>query len=314
MELNVNKLDRSENLEAIFLIPGFTTKERNLILHRIGKEFQKAGAKEVRKLDKNSCSVKRFQISNRLIDVYEAYWGDLIEDLTKMELTQRVPRGFYLLLYWLHSGIFKAFQKSMLLVLGSTALLFIVVCWYFITILLIFAEVVKEVELDFLKRFKSTTGLIWLVNTFLVGLLPVSETANLVNFAERYFEDEFTKDKINERVLETLSLVQEKNYINVTVVAHSFGAIIGTNLIASLNENKNIRYIPLGSPLKFFPFKSTRIKNNLFKAVDSCKYNVYKWIEYYSEQDALCIRMYPEGNYGNLEIKMIQLTNSKVNL
>lgn len=312
MELNnADKLKSLENLDAIFLIPGFTTKEKNLILHLVGKEFKKAGAKEVKKIDRNNCTIKQFQIDNRLIDVYEAYWADLIEDLTKMELTQRVPRGAYLLVYWLHSGIFNAFHESILLVLGSTTLLFTIVFWYFITILLIFVQVVKELDINFLSKFKSLTGWIWLVNTFLIGLLPVSTTANLVNFAERYFEDEFTKDKINERVLENLSLILERNYSTVTVVSHSFGAIIGTNLIAGINDDKNIRYITLGSPLKFFSLKSKRIKNDLFKTVKSCKNKVYKWIEYYSEQDPLCIKMYPEGKYENLEIKMIQLKNSQ---
>lgn len=300
-----------EKLEAILLIPGFTSKQKNFILYQLGQEFEKLGAESVKNLEQNNFSGKQFKINNRLIDVYEAYWGDLIEDLTKMELTDRIPRGAYLLYYWLVSGIYQAVQESILLVLSSTVLLLILVCWYFITILLVFSQIVEKLDIEALKSFKSLVGWIWLINTFLVGLLPVGTAANLINFSERYFEDDFTKYKINERVSELLNLILEKNYSNVTVLAHSFGAIIGTNLLAKIPEKQHICYITLGSPLKFFSFKSSRIKHNLFELVDDCKGKIDKWIEYYSEQDPLCIKMLPVGKYNNLEIKTIQINNSQ---
>lgn len=232
-----------EKLEAILLLPGFTSKPKKFILYQLGKEFEKLGAEPVKNFEENNFSGKRFKINNRLIDVYEAYWADIIEELTKMELTDRVPRGAYLLYYWLVSGIYQAVQESILLVLSSTVFLVIVVCWYFITILLIFLQVVKELDIESLKSFKSLVGWSWLINTFLVGLLPVNTAANLTNFSERYFEDNFTKYKIKERVAGVLNLIFEKNYGDITVLAHSFGTIIGTNLLAKLPVKQHIFYI-----------------------------------------------------------------------
>ncbi len=254
---------KTEIKTAILFIPGLTSREKKESLYKLSLELEKLGAKQVKHFDKDNCSIKQFEINNRLIDVYEAYWADLIEDLTKMELTDKVPRGAYLLYYWLFSSIYQAFRESKLLVLTCTVFLLVFVGWYFFTVLLVFSQLIEK--LDFLSQFKSLVGWVWLVNTFLVGLLPVSTSANLTNFFERYFEDGFTKYKIHERMSENLNLILSENYSNITVLGYSFGAIIGTKLLAELQEKQDISYITLGSPLKFFSFKSHRIKSELSK-------------------------------------------------
>ncbi|WP_375501562.1 hypothetical protein [uncultured Nostoc sp.] len=135
--------------------------------------------------------------------------------------------------------------------------------------------------------------------------MPVSIAANLTHFCEKYLEDGFTKYIINERVAETFNLVSEEKYSSVTVLGHSFGAIIGTKLLAELPEKQNVNFITLGSTLKFFSFKSHPINSELSKLVEGCKGKVEKWIEYYAEEDPVCIKWLPVGKYDNLEIKTI---------
>ncbi|WP_375501560.1 hypothetical protein [uncultured Nostoc sp.] len=134
---------QSKNRQAILLIPGFGSRDKKEFLYNFSKGIEGLGAKPLKHFDKGNCSIKEFEISDKLIDIYEAYWGDIIEDLTKMELTDKVPRGAYLIYYWLFSGIYKTLQESRILFLFCTVFLLVFICWYFFSILIIFSQLVK---------------------------------------------------------------------------------------------------------------------------------------------------------------------------
>ena len=301
----------SEKREAILFIPAFSLRKEKSSLYYLGKEFKKYGAKEMKSFEKDGFKAKEFRINDRLIDVYEVYWTNLVEDITKLELTEKVPRGVTILFYWVFSGIYRAIKESKLLILLFTLFLFVFVFWYFITILLIFSQLVKELDVDALKGFKPTVGWIWLINTFLLGLLPVSDSANLSNFCRQYFEDEFFEYELNQRILKALNLAFENNYYSITIVGHSMGAVVATNVLADISKERNIRYITIGSPLKFFSLKSHKIQVRLLTLVEGCKSKVSQWTDYYSDQDLVCIKWLPVGKYENLEVKSIQLNNEK---
>ena len=306
--------DNSNNpktIEAIVFVPGFSLREKEDSLYKLGKIFENFGAEEVKSFEKNNCGVKQFKVENRFINVYEAYWQDLVEDTTKIALTDKVPRGIGTLRYWTFSGIYRAIRESQLLILYFTVFLLVLVCWYLFTLLLIFSQVVKEVDIEFLKGFKPIIGWVWLVNTFLVGILPVNEAATLADFCKNYFENGFTEYKINKRVSDVLDLVLEESYSEITVVGYSIGAVIASKSLANLSKANHIRYITLGSPLKFFSLKSSKVNRHLSEVVNSCKNNIEEWIEYYSSQDLVNIKWLPAGRYSNMEIKSIQLNDPK---
>jgi hypothetical protein len=140
----------------------------------------------------------------------------------------------------------------------------------------------------------------WLIVSGLFSFVPINAIADIADFSTRYLEEnpegKFMRAKIRKQVADTLNAVLETGYYNkVTILAHSFGVVIATDLVADYHQNHRVRYISLGGCLEFLSYKSKQIKKEIIKSLNNEQ--IDKWIDFYSEQDWLCTKTpIPKGS------------------
>ncbi|MEH2293221.1 hypothetical protein [Nostoc sp.] len=106
---------------------------------------------------------------------------------------------------------------------------------------------------------------------------------------EENSEGKILKAKIRKQVADKLNAVLETGlYDRVTILAHSFGVVIATDLLADYQGDHRVRYISMGGCLKFISCKSRHIENEISKCLDNKK--IEAWIDFYSDQDWLCTK------------------------
>ena len=297
-------------VDAILFIPGFCSTEQDLSLYELAKRFEARRVIKVKDRQADNGSVISFQSGDGTVDVYEMDWSDFVEDLSKKDLSDKFGRGLFLFLNWVISPIWSVFAQSFILTIGSVLYSFLFVGWYVSTGYLIFSEIVKEFKLDIPPII---SGWIWLITTLLVALLPINLMINKIDFCTRYLEGGLTRDKVRARAVNILTAILSKDYNAVTVLAHSFGTLIGLDLVTALGEDQRLRYITLGSAAKFLSHKSRKIKGELSALMkDACKtLGNREWIEYYSDDDPLCMPWPAEGEDDMRKIEKIELRDVK---
>lgn len=133
----------------------------------------------------------------------------------------------------------------------------------------------------------------WLIVSGLFSFVPINAIADIADFSTRYLEEnpegKFLRAKIRKQVANTLNAVSETGrYHKVTILAHSFGVVIATDLVADYHQNYRISYISLGGCLEFIAYKNQQIKKEIIKSLNNKQ--IDKWIDFYSEQDWLCTK------------------------
>lgn len=140
---------------------------------------------------------------------------------------------------------------------------------------------------------------VWLVASALLSLIPVNAGVDIFDFARRYLEDDtdgrILRAKIRQRISVILDDVLNENiYDRVTVLAHSFGVVIATDMLADYQHSKPIRYISMGGALKALSYKSEWVEKEIKKCLSNDSLEV--WIDCYSDQDWLCTKTpIPDG-------------------
>jgi len=297
-------------VDAILFIPGFSLTEQDLSLYELAKRFEAGKVVKVKDGQADNGCVISFQSGDGTVDVYEMDWSDFVEDLSKKDLSDKFGRGLFLFLNWVISPIWSVFAKSFILTCNLVLYLLLFVGWYVSTGYLIFTEIVKEFKLDIPPII---AGWIWLIITLLVALLPINAMINTIDFCTRYLEGGLTRDKVRARAVNILTAILSKDYNAVTVLAHSFGALIGLDLCSALGEDQRLRYITLGSAAKFFSHKSPKIKTELSALMKDARKTLgnREWIEYYSDDDPLCLPWSAEGKDDKRKIEKIELGDVK---
>ncbi|ALF54772.1 hypothetical protein ACX27_21170 [Nostoc piscinale CENA21] len=225
------------------------------------------------------------------VDIYDAYWNDLnSKQLSSSELKNQVFRGISILFYWIVSKDLLALKDSPPLLIGLGIGLLLWIYWFYgIAALALVALGGHEVNLyglpisqnwaaqikESLKQISElgknmNNWFVWLGLTALSSTLPINMIADIADFSTRYLEDnsegKSLKVKIRTRVTETLNAVLETGlYDKITVFAHSFGAVIATNVLANYKQEHQVRYIIAGGSLKMFSSKSKQIEQDIKK-------------------------------------------------
>ncbi|GGF46449.1 hypothetical protein GCM10007301_02450 [Azorhizobium oxalatiphilum] len=212
-------------------------------------------------------------------DVFEAYWVDLLPAEAETKPFVRMMRGFGLLSYWFISRIWLAvlwatsWQVALGLLLGGIAL----IVWY-ASVVITAANWVLDpatggaMATTLLGMFpRTTSGLRWLAGWWgwpmIALLLPVTPLMVLVEHAQAVRVlltnalDERgvgQRSRIRKAVGDVLSAVAGASdeqglpsYDVITVVAHSFGAVILIDLLADWPHDRDfarMEVVTLGSP------------------------------------------------------------------
>lgn len=311
----------SSGREAVILIPGIHHRpgeghkgyQEELLLQGLAEVPERIRVRPQGPMILESVVGKRFEVSfqdgtTRTLDVYEAFWGDLITTLARRRIQTRVMRGFELLVFWLFSGIWRGFFSRKVLT-GSYLLgLFVLVAWYWSTLALFLTAVGHPPEestgsmvylvREFLGQVGNMMGgwSIWVLSATFLGLFPVDRFVDTADFVRRYLLDARGEGRavgmrshIRKRVGSTLDAVcTSGDYTRVTVMASSFGAVVAMDLLAEYTLPCPIRLLTLGGPLEMLSQKSSWMRKEIQACVDNPM--LMQWLDFYSDEDFFCTR------------------------
>ncbi|HEY9874942.1 MAG TPA: hypothetical protein V6D12_16005 [Candidatus Obscuribacterales bacterium] len=304
----------SDSKEVVIFLPGLTAQDQekevylNLISHGLTEQIENLNVKLLGEAKISGHTGKKFAVYNnnkliKTIDIYEVLWLDLFSRLSTENLRNRVIRGIYLFFYWFVAKTWMSFKECPSLFFGLGLSLGLWILWYYgiLAIALIaigkdptFLEVAPKWA-NFLTEFGKTMGSwrVWLIVSSLLSFLPVNRVVDIGYFAMQYLAEDtdgkVLRAKIRNRGLAILNDVFDENrYDKVTILAHSFGVVVGTDLLADYQNSQPIRYITLGGPLKLLSYKSAWIQKEIGKCLDNN--TVSQWIDYYSYQDWMCTK------------------------
>ncbi|MEH2245940.1 hypothetical protein [Nostoc sp.] len=244
--------------------------------------------------------------SSKEIDIYDAYWNDLFsKQLSGSNLKTQVFRGIYILFYWFFTKNLLALRNSPPLLIGLGTSLVLWIFWFYGIVGLAFVALGQEpnflgfpIPEDWSKPISSfgkqmTNWSAWLVVSGIFSFVPINLIADIADFSTRYLEEnsegKILKAKIRKQVADKLNAVLETGlYDRVTILAHSFGVVIATDLLADYQEDHRVRYISMGGCLKLLSCKSRQLEKEISKCLDNEK--IEAWIDFYSDQDWLCTK------------------------
>ncbi|QIR41015.1 hypothetical protein HCG51_32925 [Tolypothrix sp. PCC 7910] len=240
------------------------------------------------------------------IDIYDAYWNDIIsQPLSSSNLKNQIFRGVSMLFYWLISKDIFAFRNSPPLLIGLGVSLMLWIFWFYGIIALALVALGQDPNIlgfaiseDWSKQISAfgkqmTNWSAWLIVSGLFSFVPINMLADIADFSTKYVEDtaesKILKAKIRKQVTENLNAVLESGlYEKITILAHSFGNVIATDVLADYQQKCRVRYISLGGSLKIFSIKSKQIAAEIKKCFNNQQ--IETWIDFYSHQDWLCTK------------------------
>ncbi|MBD0389627.1 MAG: hypothetical protein ICV54_24770 [Nostoc sp. C3-bin3] len=324
---------------AIIFIPGFDAITQNYYIEHylgIGLTSRLEGKKII--FDSEEIKIagqsgKRFtyQIDKeykKIIDIYEVYWADLADNLTKKPQKQQMILGLDLFVFWLPK-FFNVASKSKIFLLQINIFLLLILAWYYGIIVMLLTAIgsdpnvlgtkIPEEWAKSLGEIGKNIGRwsVWIIISILLNLLPESIhlVIDLTHFLKRYIQDETEKglggirDKIRHRLSTVISdVLNENSYQKIKVLAHSVGSLIATDTLADYqpDEIKKIDYITLGSPLEALAYNSVWIKEE----VNKCLKNdfIETWSDFYSNQDWLCSKVPISDNENRSKVEFMPLS------
>jgi len=221
----------------------------------------------------------------RVVDVYEAYWNDLVPSLAaQSSLRLKVVRGLSLVGYWVFSRVWMGgLMRRKYLTFGVVTSAAAMIAWY-LGVVGLFLEALVEEPPVFLQAVPGVVPVLdalsgwqlWAGATLFMALLPVPRLVDMIDFSKRYLTNEVTgargvglRVQLRHRVRQQiLDAVEREEYSRLTLVGHSFGSVVAVDLLADLElpANLPLRLVTLGSPLRIFGQKAPW----LYEEVDKC--------------------------------------------
>ncbi|MGJ8649479.1 MAG: hypothetical protein ACSHX4_03890 [Opitutaceae bacterium] len=314
--------------EAIILIHGMDGKEPNLILNKLERGIRSAdhlssiqvhpdieiGNKVGRCIQYTRGSTPQ---KAKELHLFEAYWGDHYEALTKRPIREQITRGICLLLFWAGTPVRKTKNRyiafgGMLTALGLT------LWWYGVLAtglnlialpsgqpLNVFIDQIAEslyLPLAFLCYMFSAfmnwkIGVLALISSGTFAML-IDSVVNTLNFAYNYLHSQNMRESIWKRISHLVeTLENEGDYKRITILSHSFGCVIHVDYLADYCSSSDtpIRHITMGGPLAVMALRSSSLRQRLVHALNNPATRPQLWIDYYSEVDWMCTAT-PDGS------------------
>lgn len=269
---------------AVILIPGMDSREKGAAQRRLvqgmvnsTERMRVAEAGQVSLLGEKAVRlvVGHPGDPSAEIAVFEAFWRDMTHQDAPKQVLARVREGATLLAYWFLSGIWRALgRSSWYMTTGLLLSSLLLAAWYYSVLAVGLAAIGTDPEL--VKQYGGQpvlSGLIaflvsvgrkmgswqaWVLVSVLLRFVPVDAMVEISAFAKRYLRNEAgpdevgCRDKIRQRMRGILDEVCGGGYGNVTVVAHSFGAVVAVDLLADHVPpgQAKLRLVTMGSPLE----------------------------------------------------------------
>jgi hypothetical protein len=300
--------------EAILFIPGLYHEKQDYYVDLLSLGLKNLEQFDVR--ERESAKIightgKSFEVcpnatqTHKIIDIYEAYWIDIFceEKLSTQKLFNKFISGCQLLGYWFISKTWAVIPEAPSLTLGLMVYSLLLIFWYLSILILVMvvlgenpsflgfnlASISSELPKQIAQMGKTLGGLSpWVSISIILSLIEIDRLIDIAYFTKTYIsinrKSLGLRTKVRERVLSLLKDLLE-NYDRVTIVGHSFGVTIGTEILADYHESQSIRYITLGGQLRILSHKAQWIKKEIQKLIENEQ--VSAWINYYSVDDWL---------------------------
>lgn len=311
---------------AIILVPGFGRKEQNQERDKLASAMRSyTDGWKVVLADEAPADAVRLVATSRAgdvvntIDLYEAYWGDLIPDWSEESPFNRFKRGTNLIWYWLTGGLRGWLAQkqvpprtSFAMVIAALMLLF----WYLMVILFVVqligsggyslpAELASVESLqtlwgkigDWAKTAMGSAVIIFAV--WLWGLGFLEQFANISAYTKAYLRDETfggseigLRAKARHRVLTALDTVEAAEtskdgppYDEIVVVAHSLGGAIALDALAEYGPRlaKTV-LMTWGSALGSLAQQEPLIERQIARLYES-ETRLYNWVDIVFRKD-----------------------------
>ena len=289
--------------EAILIIPGLDSKVVGFALERlIDKISKRQQISEVKVLNDQTGHKHGLELTfnntgeKKIIDVYEVFWGDIINKnyAEGLVLWKKVVFGVELISFWLFSSIWKGARKNKLLFLAMIISGLVLTGWYLSVVGLVItafynSEMLRNLFGLHSKIPEALPEISFALGIFL-GLFPTTLILKISGFSMKYMKSSLVREEIKARInSKMLAIMTEaNNYERVTLFSHSLGAIPTLDYLSEYQntDKTNIRSISVGASTSFFANKSSLIRNYL----DKCSKNEHidEWIDYFSKEDWLC--------------------------
>lgn len=245
------------------------------------------------------------------LDVFEAYWADMVPAEAEAGPWQKLGHGLDLLAYWLFSWrTWRALAVSRYITVGLMFGGLIMVLWYVALVLLVVdtlrtdettaalgAIPVVGVLLDglFWAADRIAHWYWWALIAFVLSFVRVDALVQLARFVKDYFEnrpDEFEvglRDRLRQRIGTTLGNVLAEPYEEVFIVAHSFATTPVLDLLADWphrGDFRRLRLVTLGSPIAVLSYRSKWLQAELEQILNLPELEV--WFDFHAPTDWLC--------------------------
>ena len=259
----------------------------------------------------------------KTMEFQEVYWGDLRPILSSESVMTKAIRGLSLLGFWLGSWktVKQAFHSKYMM--GNMLFtILLLLTWYYgalamgLTAIGTNPEVFGTVSLpksfaEGVKELGASMGswYVWGMASVVMGFLPVTNVINISYDSKSYIQNRRGMyHKICGRLGRTLSQLKlaPQPYDTITILAHSFGGVISTEVLSHYHQGPRVRMITLGSPLLLMAARSDRIHN----AIDQVLANPFvdSWVDFFSENDWLCTRSPVAESHQKFESRQITTT------
>lgn len=329
----------NEEKEAVVFIPGFAANTKNhyldnfLITGLTTRLEQKRILLAPDEVKVAGQSGRRFMYEmenyRKIIDIYEVFWSDLVDPLSRKDIKKKIIGGISLFIFWISKSISIA-RKSRIFSLQIVVFMSLVIFWYYGTLVMLLTAIGNDPTVlgtQLPDGWASTLGQIgnnlggwsiWVATSLLISFLSfsVDSIVDLIDFTARYMRDETSqklgglRDRLRRRVSTALDdVIQSNEYQKITVLSHSFGTLISTDLLADYYhpDCQSIRYITLGSPLASLTSHSKWLKSEVVRCLENNV--VTTWVDFYSNQDWFCTQVprLPSKNLDKLKSHSIGL-------
>ncbi|GAA4271578.1 hypothetical protein U6A24_13410 [Aquimarina gracilis] len=287
--------------EAIIVIPGLDAREIGYALERVVKKIsERQQISDVNILGEGNGQKKSVELTfkhtseKKTIDVFEVFWGDIVNENYSEELPlwKKVIFGLELITFWVFSSVWKGALKNKFLFSAITFSGLIITGWY-LSVLGILATAIYNTK--FLVEHLALSELpAWFPEVSLglgifLGAFPTALLIRASGFSMKFIKSALVRDAIKGRIGSQMNYITTSNkYDRVTLFSHSMGAIPTIDYLSNYQKNSDIkvRSITVGAAISFFAYKSSLIRTDLIECSNNS--HIDEWLDFFSKEDYLC--------------------------
>jgi len=249
-----------------------------------------------------------------VIDVIEAYWGDLGRPETEGSAFTQFRRAWGLLFFWaLHRGVVRMFAISRAISFGAVFGALVLIAWY-LDALVVLIQAASSLDLPLEGALlqpvrwlveRVNAALAWLGWGAVVVLVPLfvrwramAAARAVAAGARDYLRNRRDRDglglrdRLRHRVAEALGAALAAGYDEVVLLAHSFGTLPAVDLLVELAEAPALQRVTLvtwGSPAAVMACRAPWLAERLDETRRLA--GRLRWIDVWSDADWLCTRI-----------------------